>query len=132
MAISLEYDTNHGVLLGRIEGILHLEDMKAALQQVVTAKEYPSDVDTIWDLTRMVFHNIDFSFAQNLVAIRRELLPQRGNVRLALVSDFELAEGVIEVYRVLSESLPQEMRVFCSVGQALVWLAHEERSASVG
>lgn len=132
MAISLEYDANKGVLLGRIEGFLHLEDMKAALQQVVTAKEYPSDVDTIWDLTRMVFHNMDFSFAQNLVAIRRELLSQRGNPRLALVSDFELAEGVIEVYRVLSESLPQEMRIFRSVSQALVWLAQEERPASVG
>lgn len=125
MAISLEYDANRGVLFGRIQGCLNLDDMRAALQQIVQSGDHPSDVDTIWDLTRMAFHNIDFSFAEQLVALRRNLLPQRGKPKLALVSDYELAEGVVEVYCILSESLPQEMRVFRTENQALAWLAKD-------
>jgi len=128
MSINLEYDARLGVLFGRIEGCLHLDEMKAALLQIVHAGDFPSDVDAIWDLTRMAFHNADYSFVRELIALRQELLPLRGQPKLALVSDFELAEGVIEVYRVLSESLPQEMRVFRSVRQALEWLGKGERA----
>jgi len=124
MPINLTYDAKHNVLIAKVEGVLTVEAYQDALDEVVSSTEYPSDVNAIWDLTDMAFHNVDYEFEKRLIEIRSKLMHKRGTARLAIVSNYDLGRPLVELFLILTKGLSQEIELFETIDDALDYMAN--------
>ena len=124
MPIQFKYNQNKDVLYGSIEGQLTIDEFKLMLEQVVESKEFRPDVKTLWDLRNLDFTKIDASFERQLIQIRRSF-PERSNAKIALVSENELGFALSRMYQILSDVLPQNVKVFRDVIDGENWLLGE-------
>lgn len=125
MAVSFTYDTEHQVLIGKVSGSPTLEELTGSVAGVTGSQEYPPDVNTLWDLRDMEFHNIDYQFGEKLIDFRRSIADKRGKAKVALLSVNELARPLVEIYRIMSESLAQPTQVFSRHEEAMQWLCEK-------
>ncbi len=91
------------------------------MEAVARSSEFPPDVDTLWDLRELDFTEIDSNFERELIQVRDEF-PERRRARLALVVEGDLGFGMSRMYEILSESLPQQSKVFRSYSEGEEWL----------
>ena len=124
MPIQFKYNQNKDVLYGSIEGQLTFDEFKLMLEQIVESKEFRPDVRTLWDLRNLDFAKVDEQFERQILQIRQSF-PERGNAKIALVSDNDLGFRMTRVYKVLSEKLPQNVKVFRDYMAGEDWLLSE-------
>lgn len=120
MAIQYKYISDDKFLIIKISGVLVWEQLKDAAEKVTTSKEFPPDVDTLYDLSEMDFSNITTEFEEKLILFRKQL--DRGNAKIACVVTSEVGFGMGRMYEVLSDKLPQQVRVFKNMEDAKDWL----------
>jgi hypothetical protein len=72
-------------------------------------------------MRRFDFNSLDREMEEHAVGIR-ERFPARGRARLALLVDDEYGFAMLRMYEMLSERLPQVMKIFTSFDEAEVWL----------
>jgi len=92
------------------------------MEEVMSSKEFPHNVNVLWDLTEMEFDNIDINFQKKLIALRQKRDKQRGTAKLAIVSDYILADPLIKLYTILSADLSQIVKTFRTIEDAQLWL----------
>ena len=122
MAIELDYKENENVLVATVKGAIDINEFAVAADDLITSADCPSDVNALWDLTEMEFHEADYTFAQKLIALREGLQGHRGKAKIALFSNYNWGEPILNMYKFMSEGLPQEVRVFANREEAMAWL----------
>ena len=122
MPIDFEYDKQAKLLNVKLTGVVSLDEMEQAMKQMLSADEIPSDTNALWDLRDMSFNNITLELQQSLIEIRKQFDKKRGNARIAILSDYELANPLIKMYTILSKDLSQVTRVFMLEDEARAWL----------
>ena len=122
MPIDLKYDSEAKVLIARLSGTVSLEEMTGASKEIVTSNSIPSNTNAIWDVSEMDFNNITYEFQQSLVEFRKKYDEQRGGAKIAILSDYTLAEPLVKMYTILSKDLSQTTQMFTSREAAIEWL----------
>ena len=122
MAINITYDKTLHLLVCTIEGYIEVIDYEQAVHDILHSDEFPQDVPTLWDLRDMAFDNIDFAFQEKLVKVREQIHAQRGQAKIALVSDNALAEPLVKLYSILAKDLNKNTKTFTGIEQAKSWL----------
>ncbi|MFW2372206.1 MAG: hypothetical protein ACN4GM_03730 [Gammaproteobacteria bacterium] len=124
MPIQFKYNQKKDVLYGSIEGRLTFDEFKLMLEQVVESREFRPDVRTLWDLRNLDFTKVDENFERKVTLIRRSF-PERSNAKIALVSETEIGFMMSRIYRIFSENLPQNVKVFKNYIAGEDWLLGE-------
>ena len=125
MPVSFTYDAERQVLIAKISGSMSLEEMRDSVPKLTGSQEYPPDVNTLWDLSEMEFHNIDYQFNEKLIDIRKTIADKRREAKVALLLVNQLARPVVELFRIMSEGLPQQTQIFTRREEAMKWLCDD-------
>ena len=121
MAIELTYDEPLRILTARVHGYLSLEDIQDFMGKVLSSEQIPSDANTIWDITEMEFDNIDIDLQTKIVEMRKKFNIQRGNAKIAIVSDYQLGDILVKLFLVLMKDISQEVKAFKTREEAMGW-----------
>lgn len=120
MAIQYTYIPKLKFLLIKISGVLEWEQLKLTAAKIASSSEFPSNVNTLYDMTEMDFSNITAEFEENVIMFRKQL--DRGDAKIACVTPSDVGFGMGRMYEVLSDQLPQQVRVFRKLEDAQNWL----------
>lgn len=120
MAIDFKYDQTNEILLVTITGQLDMAALQLAAQKIASSNEFPANVNTIYDMTKMDFSNITTEFEENVIKLRKQL--DRGDAKIACVTPTDVGFGMGRIYEVLSSNLPQQVRVFRTFEEAINWI----------
>lgn len=82
MSIKLSYDSSSKFLYILIQGNLKLQEIEESLKEIINSKEYPADVDSLWDVRELEFSDIDMEFLRGIVAIRKKYNDKRQEPKL--------------------------------------------------
>lgn len=126
MPIDLHYDQEKKALYGTLRNPLTIDDIKSEVVTIKESADYPIDVRTLWDLRQLDFNEIDRSFEEMLIDFRRGFRERR-ETRLAFVVANDLGYGMMRMYQILSDDLPQQIGVFREYSEAEDWLLSELR-----
>ncbi len=121
MPISFHYDRGKKILYGTMTGRITEDEFQASLQEILQSDQFPPDTRTLWDLRELDFSTIDSLMEKRLINIRRKY-PERGRARLAFIVAGDLAFGMGRMYEILSEDLPQEIKIFKKYSEGENWL----------
>ena len=124
MPIQYTYIKDKDYLLAKIEGILDWEELKLVAKKITSSNEFPANVNTIYDLTKMDFSNITAEFEEKLIRFRKQL--DRGDAKIACVVSSDVGFGMGRMYEVLSDKLPQQVRIFKKQEEAQHWLTPDK------
>ena len=124
MPIKLVYNEQNAILYAFCKGILTVEEFTSAMNEIISSKEYPADVRTLWDAVEFDASSVDSCFITQLIAIRGNY-PTRSSAKLALFAPEDLGFGVSRMYEAWSDELPQNIRVFRRSVEAEKWLLEE-------
>lgn len=122
MSIVLTHDKQHNILTAKISGNTSLEDFQQVIHKIMTSKDIPSDVNTLWDISEMNFDVIDFEFEQALVDMRKEINKERGSAKIGIYSDYKLGEPLVKLFIILSKDINQATRAFTTIEETHQWL----------
>jgi len=123
----MTYDKDKGILYGVADQQLSLEELGQAMQDILHSTEYPPNTPALWDLRKLDFKNIDKTYIQNLMALRKDN-PQRGQAKIAIIADQDLGFGLSRMYEMLSDDLPQRIMVFRNMSDGEAWLLEDSSS----
>ena len=121
VVIELTYDKQLKFLLARVHGYLSFEDIQDFMSEVLSSEDIPSDANTLWDITEMEFDNIDLDLQTKIVEMRKKFNLQRGDAKIAIVSDYQLGEVLVKLFLVLMEEISQDVSSFKTRGEAMLW-----------
>lgn len=123
MTIKLDFDQDTKILKATVTGELLLPEITSAFDKITNSDDYPSNVDTLWDMRKANFDSTNAEFWQALIGIRRQDYPKRKNFRLALVASSDFSFGMLRMYEMLSEPhLHRKLMVFRDMATAEQWL----------
>ena len=126
MPISSYYDKEKKVLHINLEGEVLLNDLDQLYKDIVTSREFPPDIRSIWDFRKTDFTLVNKNYMEKVFTVRKNY-PERGNARAAFVADNDLSFGVTRMYETLSSfELPQHISVFRDFLEAEEWILSEE------
>jgi hypothetical protein len=126
MSSSYKYDPHLKIVVGKIVGQLDLPDYNKQMKDFVQSDEFPSDVNTLWDLREMDFSDHDYQMEERIVKARGELNKKRGNAKVALVVESAIQYGMARVFQSLADPHSSIIRVFYSYEDAQDWVCDKE------
>ena len=121
MAIELTYDQQLKFLLAQVRGYLSFEDIQDFMSEVLSSEDIPSDTNTLWDITEMEFDNIDYDLQTKIVDMRMKFNVQRGDAKIAIVSDYQLGEVIVKLFLILMEEISQDVNSYKTREEAMLW-----------
>lgn len=121
MSISFTYDPEKQIVYGVMVDTFTWDEYEAVVGEIAKSDNFRPDVGSLWDMRRFDFNSLDREMEEHAVGIR-ERFPARGRARLALLVDDEYGFAMLRMYEMLSERLPQVMKIFTSFDEAEVWL----------
>ena len=128
MAIDLEYDSNKGFLTVTITGKVVPDEVNSIFTRIKESKEYPVDIDALWDLRKTDFHDADEELFKRIIAIRSRY-PERSNMKAAFITSDDLSYGMTRMYEVLSSfAVERTIRVFRNYAEGEQWLLESRPS----
>ena len=122
----MTYEAESQLLIVKLHGLVSLEEMQEATLRTVETDEIPSDTNALWDVSEMEFNNITLEFQQSLVDIRRQFDQKRGHAKIAILSNYALAEPLVKMYTIISKDLSQMTRMFMLEEEARQWLSEKD------
>jgi len=126
MPIHRYYDAESDILVLQPEGGLTMDMIRALNDKVINCDEYPPYVNTIWDMRKTDYRNINKQFLEELIELRKEIMPVRGKAKLAYVASSDFEFGITRMYEMLSVDIPQQMHIFRTIEEAKQWLTSSE------
>ena len=121
MAIELTYDQQLKFLLAQVRGYLSFEDIQDFMSEVLSSEDIPSDTNTLWDITEMEFDNIDYDLQTKIVDMRMKFNVQRGDAKIAIVSDYQLGVVIVKLFLILMEEISQDVNSYKTREEAMLW-----------
>lgn len=123
MPIQFTYDKGSEILIVKLTGLVGLQEMQSVMMQILSDKAIPEDTNAIWDVSEMEFNNITLEFQKQLVEVRKQIDERRGQAKIAILSNYALAEPLIKMYTILSKDLRQTTQMFMTEDEAREWLS---------
>ena len=123
MPIDLLHDKLAGILKVKLSGLVSVQEINSSLLQLVSSDDIPSDIHAIWDVSEMEFGNVTIDFQRELIDFRKHYVGVRGNAKIAILSQYSLADPLVKLYTILSKDLHQETKVFIDEDSARQWLS---------
>lgn len=130
MSIKLSYDSSSKFLYILIQGNLKLQEIEESLKEIINSKEYPADVDSLWDVRELEFSDIDMEFLRGIVAIRKKYNDKRQEAKIAILSNYMLAAPIVKLYTIVQSGLRQKTKVFKTIVEAECWLCEDTLTGS--
>ena len=125
MAIDIKYKPENGFLYIKVMGQCSVEEYETAMDEITQSKQYPANINALWDVREQDFSDVTSSTVQNLVKVSKRY-PERGNAMAAFVTNGNLAFGMLRMYEITSgmeeNDTSQYLRVFRSYSEAEEWL----------
>jgi len=122
----VEFHYKNSIVYGAFKSPLILDEIKKAVALLTKSTQFPADANTLWDLRELDFAQIDHDMEKQLIEIRKQY-PERGQAKIAFVVGSDLGFGMMRRYEMLSDNLPQHIRVFRDDAKAEAWLwLHKE------
>ncbi len=126
MKTNLTYNKEINVLYITVEGSFSLAEYEEIISSIVSSSDYPSDVNTLWDLNKLDFKPITSDTEHRVISIR-EKYPERSKARVALFASSDASFGMSRMYETLSSEMPQLIQVFRELSDAEKWLKDEKQ-----
>ena len=121
MAIEFTYDQQLKIIMTRVHGYLCIEDLNNFMSEVLSSEDIPSDANTLWDITEMEFDNIDIQLQEKIIAMRKKYDTQRGNAKIAIVSNYALGDIIVKLFLELAKDISLNVNAFKTREQAMLW-----------
>jgi len=125
MPVISHYDIDSNVLIHQAVGHITMEMLIAQANTLQKSNEYPSNVNTIWDMRKTDYTNIDKAFLEELVALRKQMFSYREGAKLAYVASSDFEFGITRMYEMMSVDIKQKMHIFRTIDAAKAWLASD-------
>ena len=104
------------------------EEIDSLFTAIKSSKEYPVDVEALWDLRKADFRTVDEDLFKRIIAIRMRY-PERSGMRAAFIASDELSYGMSRMYEILSSfEIKRHIQVFRDYEEGERWLL-ENRSS---
>lgn len=126
MSIQMHYDRKKEILYCYFDKTLSVEEVESTLFAITHGAEYLPDVDTLWDMGKIDFSEVDEGFIKRIISMRQKF-PERGNAKVALIVSSDLGFGLSRMYETFSEAaeMSQNINVFRDRAKAEKWLLDE-------
>lgn len=122
MAIDLKYDAQKGFITITITGRIIPDEINSIFSKIKESKEYPVDIDALWDLRKTDFQVADEGLFKRIVAIRSQY-PERSNMKAAFITSDDLSYGMTRMYEILSGfAVQRTIKVFRNYAEGEQWL----------
>lgn len=122
MSFSIDFSGPLHPIVITLEGVLTADVFVEMLEQIVNSKEYPSNINAVYDLTQMSFDNINIEFLQSLTVLAKRYGKNRSGAKTAYVCPKDLQFGMARIWEVFVSDLPLETIVTRSMDEALSWI----------
>ena len=123
MPVQISYEKENDLLIVTVDGEISPQEYLETLQSIVESEEINTEANAIWDLRNMAFHHIDMNFQNQIIEVRKQFASQRSSAKIALVSDYDLAEPILKVFEILSlDNAFKQHQVFRDLAQAREWI----------
>jgi hypothetical protein len=121
MSVHYTYNKEIDILYGTIEDNVTIDELQIILTEISSSKDFPPDVKTLWDIRKLDFSKINSDFARQLINVRKQNT-SRGNAKVAILAEQDLAYGMSRMYESMSDGMPQTIMVFKELKKAEDWL----------
>ena len=125
MAIDIKYEPEKGYLYISVMGQCTVEDYEKAMEEIKHSKQYPANINALWDVREQNFSNVTKSTVQSLVNVSKRY-PERGSAKAAFIVNGDLAFGMLRMYEITSSveqnKTSQYLRVFRNYSEGEKWL----------
>ncbi len=121
MPVNIEYDPETKRVRVEVSGTPTVEQFQAALDDIVASDQFPPDTDTIYDFCGADFSGLSRDALMRFIDVRKQH-PERAAARVACVVKGDLAFGMLRMFELHAQGLPQRMMVFKSHADAEEWL----------
>lgn len=122
MSFNIELSGSHHLIVITIEGLFSADEFIEIMEQIVTSKEYPANINAVYDLTRMSFDNISSGFLQSLNILAKKYGNARRGAKTAYVCPKDLQFGMARTWEVFIDDVPVTTMVTRSMEEALSWI----------
>lgn len=123
MRTEVEFNQKTGIVITRFFETLTIEEVKEAIDDLITDKEYVPGMKGIYDVTYANLSDIDGEMVEELsIQIERLSKGRIGKPRVALVSENALNYGTVSLFKEYYLDSDTELKVFESFKEAEVWL----------
>lgn len=126
--IDIRYKPEKGFLYITVKGRCTLEEYKMAMDEITQSKQYPANINALWDVSEQDFSDITSDTVKSLISINKQY-PERETSRAAFVVNGNLAFGMLRMYEISSSlekpDSSQNLRVFKSRSEGEKWLLDE-------
>lgn len=123
MNAELRYNKDKKILYCVFNESFTLEDYESVFHAITHSEEYPPDVNTLWDVGKINFTDINEDYMKRLISIRHKF-PERGRSKVAIITSGDLGFGLGRMYGVFSEfeGMPQNIHIFRKRDDGEKWL----------
>lgn len=126
MSIELTFDDQLGILIAAVTDEVIPDEVAATLTEIVSSDKYPPDIDVMWDLRNLDFKSISSEMVYAIEEVR-EQFPERGEAYIAFVVPDDLAFGMSRMHEIVTNELPQTIRIFKDYHKAITWMQESKR-----
>lgn len=112
-----------GVFVLRVRGPLTVERVEAAIAETRQTPGFHRRSHTVWDLREADLADAPVEDLRRVVAINARFGDQRAGARSALRVARDVDYGIVRMFQVFAEKLPQTFRVFRAPEEAIAWAA---------
>jgi hypothetical protein len=121
MSVHYTYNKEKDMLYAAAEDNVSIEELTTVLNEISSSDIFSPDVKTLWDIRKLDFSKIDSDFARQLINVRKQNT-SRGNAKVAILAEQDLAYGMSRMYESMSDGMPQTIMVFKELKKAEDWL----------
>ena len=121
MPIKLRYDDAKKLLYATITNDFHEEEIKTALDEITTSKEYSPNINTLWDVRQLSHTHFNADVIRRIALVRKKF-PKRDGARIAVVASSDLGFGMSRMYEFMTDDISQQLVVFRDFEAAENWL----------
>lgn len=122
MSFKINYIESKNHILVEIEGVFSENDFHEILNTISTSNEYPSNINAIYDLSKMSFKNIDTNFLESLSEAANQYSKIREGAKTVYVCPEDIQFGMTRVWEVLASDVHVNIMVKRTISEAINWL----------
>ena len=118
-----------GILYATVKEQLTPAELSSVLEKITSAKGYPKNVPTLWEMRGFDFNSLDRELEMRFIEARKRY-PERSETKLAIIVSSDFAYGMFRMYELLSisQDLPQQIMGFRNYDEAEKWLLETDPS----
>lgn len=123
MPLETKIDPESGFRTHVVRGVLDLEEVKSALEEVYARPDFKPEADTLCDLRQADLGHSSRAIIKGVVDYVREHRGAPPGARTAIVAGRDLDYGIARMYEQLLEAgSPSDVMVFRTIDEAEAWL----------